>query len=48
VEHCDRILKKDQFQDYDGAANGLQAENKGHVSRIAAAWTRVSGRSTWP
>ncbi|MCI0535269.1 MAG: Nif3-like dinuclear metal center hexameric protein [Verrucomicrobiales bacterium] len=37
VEHCDRLLKRNQFQDYDGAVNGLQVENQGRVSRIAAA-----------
>src|SRR5262245_2414070 len=37
VQYCDRLLKKDQFQDYDGAVNGLQVENQGRVSRIAAA-----------
>ncbi|MCI0535248.1 MAG: Nif3-like dinuclear metal center hexameric protein [Verrucomicrobiales bacterium] len=37
VQHCDRLLQKNQFQDYDGAVNGLQVENRGHVSRMAAA-----------
>ncbi len=37
VEHCDQLLKKDQFQDYEGSANGLQVENRGEISRIAAA-----------
>ena len=37
AEYCDRLLRKDQFQDYDGASNGLQVENRGRVSRIAAA-----------
>ena len=37
VDYCDRLLKTDQFNDWDGAVNGLQAENRGGVSRIAAA-----------
>src|SRR5262245_29339330 len=37
AEYCDRLLRKDQFQDYDGASNGLQVENRGRVSRLAAA-----------
>src|SRR5215469_2009069 len=36
VQYCDRILNTAAFQDYDGAVNGLQAENRGTVSRIAA------------
>lgn len=35
--YCDRLLQKDEFQDWDGAVNGLQVENRGAVSRIAAA-----------
>ena len=37
VRHCDRTLKIDEIADYDGAVNGLQVENNGQVSRIAAA-----------
>ena len=37
VTHCDRTLKIDTITDYDGALNGLQMENNGQVSRIAAA-----------
>ena len=37
VDYCDRLLKTDQFNDWEGAVNGLQAENRGGVSRIAAA-----------
>jgi dinuclear metal center YbgI/SA1388 family protein len=37
VKHCDRLLATDRIKDYDGAANGMQAENCGTVSRIAAA-----------
>jgi dinuclear metal center YbgI/SA1388 family protein len=37
VEECDRTLRTAEVKDYDGAANGLQVENRGHVSRIAAA-----------
>jgi putative NIF3 family GTP cyclohydrolase 1 type 2 len=35
VQHCDRLLRSDKIKDYDGAANGLQVENRGAVSRIA-------------
>lgn len=34
--HCDKILRIREIGDYDGAANGLQVENRGVVSRIAA------------
>jgi dinuclear metal center YbgI/SA1388 family protein len=37
VRWCDRELRTAQVQDYDGAANGLQAANRGAVTRIAAA-----------
>jgi len=37
VRYCDRTLKIDNIVDYDGALNGLQVENNGKVSRIAAA-----------
>lgn len=37
VRHCDRILRTADIGDYDGAANGLQVENSGSVTRIAAA-----------
>jgi dinuclear metal center YbgI/SA1388 family protein len=37
VNHCDRILRTSEVQDYDGAANGLHVENRGQVTRIAAA-----------
>jgi dinuclear metal center YbgI/SA1388 family protein len=37
VKHCDRLLRTGQIQDYDGAVNGLQVENSGKVTRIAAA-----------
>jgi dinuclear metal center YbgI/SA1388 family protein len=36
VAHCDKILRTREIGDYDGAANGLQAENSGAVTRIAA------------
>lgn len=35
--HCDRLLRTDEFSDWEGAVNGLQMENRGAVSRIAAA-----------
>ncbi len=37
VKHCDQILRTKEFGDYDGAVNGLQVENRGAVTRIAAA-----------
>src|SRR3954471_2338559 len=37
VAHCDALLRANEINDYDGAVNGLQVENRGGVSRIAAA-----------
>jgi dinuclear metal center YbgI/SA1388 family protein len=37
VRYCDRLLRTSQIEDYPGAANGLQVENSGAVTRIAAA-----------
>jgi len=37
VAHCDHLLCNHAFNDYDGAVNGLQVENDGSVSRLAAA-----------
>ena len=37
VAHCDKILRTRAIGDYEGAANGLQVENSGAVTRIAAA-----------
>ena len=36
VAHCDKILRTREIGDYDGAANGLQVENSGVVTKIAA------------
>ncbi len=36
VSYCDRTLRTAEVKDYDGAANGLQVENRGQVTRIAA------------
>ena len=36
VNHCDKILCTKEFGDYDGAVNGLQVENSGSVTRLAA------------
>jgi dinuclear metal center YbgI/SA1388 family protein len=36
VKYCDRILRTPEIKDYDGALNGLQVENAGTVTRIAA------------
>src|SRR2546422_7684651 len=37
VRYCDRTLRTGKVQDYEGAVNGLQMENRGSVTRIAAA-----------
>ena len=37
VAHCDKILRTREIGDYDGAMNGLQVENSGAVTKIAAA-----------
>lgn len=37
VHYCDRMLRTKEIGDYSGAANGLQVENRGGVSCIAAA-----------
>jgi len=37
VAHCDKILRTRDIGDYDGAMNGLQVENFGAVTKIAAA-----------
>lgn len=37
VKHCDTLLRTAAIGDYDGAMNGLQVENSGSVTRIAAA-----------
>ena len=36
TNYCDRILRTKEVRDYEGAVNGLQVENRGHVTRIAA------------
>jgi dinuclear metal center YbgI/SA1388 family protein len=36
VRFCDRTLRTSEIGDYDGAVNGLQVENSGSVTRIAA------------
>jgi dinuclear metal center YbgI/SA1388 family protein len=36
VKYCDRLLRTPEIKDYDGAENGLQVENSGTVTRIAA------------
>ncbi len=36
VDHCDRALRVREMGDYEGAVNGLQMENSGTVTRIAA------------
>jgi dinuclear metal center YbgI/SA1388 family protein len=36
VTYCDKILRTRTIGDYDGAVNGLQVENSGAVTKIAA------------
>lgn len=36
VSHCNQILRTRQIGDYEGAANGLQVQNSGTVTKIAA------------
>ncbi|MFN7137942.1 MAG: Nif3-like dinuclear metal center hexameric protein [Limisphaerales bacterium] len=36
VSHCDQLLKTGEFTDWEGAVNGLQVENNGTVTKIAA------------
>lgn len=36
VSYCDKLLRTSEVQDYDRAFNGLQVENNGTVTRIAA------------
>jgi dinuclear metal center YbgI/SA1388 family protein len=36
VRHCDDLLRTSEIKDYDRAVNGLQVENGGRVSKIAA------------
>lgn len=36
VRYCDRLLRTEEIQDYDGAVNGLQVSNCGTIKRIAA------------
>jgi dinuclear metal center YbgI/SA1388 family protein len=37
VRYCDRLLQPQSFQDWEGAVNGLQVENNGTITRLAAA-----------
>lgn len=37
VRHCDAVLRTSEVEDYGGAVNGLQVENAGSVTRLAAA-----------
>src|SRR5437867_2262393 len=37
VRYCDELLHTARVQDYEGAVNGLQVQNRGTVTRIAAA-----------
>ncbi|MBE7501906.1 MAG: Nif3-like dinuclear metal center hexameric protein [Verrucomicrobiales bacterium] len=37
ARHCDSLLRPGEFTDWDGACNGLQVENRGAITRLAAA-----------
>jgi dinuclear metal center YbgI/SA1388 family protein len=37
TRECQKLLRPEKFTDWDGAVNGLQVENSGAVTRIAAA-----------
>lgn len=37
IRYCEKTLQTDKFTDWERAANGLQVENTGGVSKIAAA-----------
>ena len=37
ARYCDRLLRTDQFKDWEPALNGLQVANRGVITRIAAA-----------
>lgn len=37
VKQCDTLLRTSEFGDYAGAVNGLQVQNSGTVTRLAAA-----------
>src|SRR5207249_342901 len=37
ARQCDRLLRTDDFGDWEGAVNGLQVENRGTITRVAAA-----------
>jgi dinuclear metal center YbgI/SA1388 family protein len=37
VRFCDQLTRREAFEDYPGAFNGLQVSNRGTVSRIGAA-----------
>ena len=36
VKHCDQLLRTKAIGDYDGAANGLQVDGQGPITKIAA------------
>jgi dinuclear metal center YbgI/SA1388 family protein len=37
VQYCDRVLRPAEIKDYEKAANGLQVQNSGTITKIAAA-----------
>ena len=36
VKHCDQLLRTKSIGDYEGAANGLQVDGPGPITKIAA------------
>jgi len=36
IKHCDQLLRTKSIGDYDGAANGLQVDGRGPITKIAA------------
>src|ERR1043166_5262425 len=47
VRYCDQLLRTKEVEDYERAANGLQVENRGTVTRIAAAVDGSLGTARW-
>jgi dinuclear metal center YbgI/SA1388 family protein len=47
VRHCDELLRTSEVQDDARAANGLQVENRGTVTRVAAAVDASLATARW-
>ena len=37
VQYCDQVLRPAEINDYEKATNGLQVQNSGTITKIAAA-----------